>query len=160
LKGFNPQEMKMPGTDHDIHVLNSLIKTTLDSRKGFQDAAEDAESTHFASFFSDFAQRRAEAAAVMQEEVRALGGNPEDDSSFLGAAHRTFLSLKEMFVSRDDKAIVDEVERGEDYIKEKFQEALADNDLGDAARAAIMRANESVQAGHARASELKHSLAM
>ena len=49
----------MPGIDNDIHVLNSLIKTTLDSRKGFQDAAEDAENTHFASFFSDFAQRRA-----------------------------------------------------------------------------------------------------
>src|SRR6185312_10305327 len=118
----------MADDDHDILVLNSLIKTTLDSRKGFLDAAEDAENTHFAAFFADFAERRSQAAATLQAEVRRLGGNPEDDSSFLGAAHRTFMNLKEMFVSRDDKAIVEEVERGEDYIKGKFEDAFADDE--------------------------------
>jgi uncharacterized protein (TIGR02284 family) len=150
----------MASNDHDIHVLNSLIKTTLDSRKGFPDAAEGAENTHFASFFADFADRRLHAASGLQAEVRRLGGNPEDDSSFLAAAHRTFIDLKEMFVSRDDKAIVEEVERGEDYIKGKFEEALADNELSASARAAVEEAFESVRAGHDRASELKHSLSL
>ena len=150
----------MASTDHDIHTLNSLIKTTLDSRKGFQDAAEDAENTHFASFFADFAERRSQAATVLQEEVRRLGGNPEDDSSFLAAAHRTFMNLKEMFVSRDDKAIVEEVERGEDFIKAKFEEALEDDELSPDTRAAIAEAYRSVEAGHERASELKHSLSL
>jgi uncharacterized protein (TIGR02284 family) len=150
----------MASTDHDIHVLNGLIKTTLDSRKGFLDAADDAEHTHFSAFFSDFAERRSQAADLLQAEVRRLGGNPEDDSSFLGAAHRTFMNLKEMFVSRDDKAIVEEVERGEDYIKAKFEEAFEDNDLSMDTRAAIVEAYRSVEAGHARASELKHSLSV
>jgi uncharacterized protein (TIGR02284 family) len=148
----------MAGTDHDIHVLNSLIKTTLDSRKGFLDAAEDAENTHFASFFSDFAERRSQAAATLQAEVRRLGGNPEDDSSFLAAAHRTFMNLRELFVSRDDKAIVEEVERGEDYIKDKFETALSDNELSSTTRAVVERAYQSVREGHDRARELKHSL--
>jgi uncharacterized protein (TIGR02284 family) len=150
----------MTDSDHDVHVLNSLIKTTLDSRKGFQDAAEGAENTHFASFFADFAERRSQAAATLQAEVRRLGGNPEDDSSFLGAAHRTFMNLKEMFVSRDDKAIVEEVERGEDYIKAKFEEAFKDDALSPDTRAAIVEAFRSVEAGHERASELKHSLSL
>jgi uncharacterized protein (TIGR02284 family) len=153
-------ELPMANSDHDIHVLNSLIKTTLDSRKGFLDAAEGAENTHFASFFADFADRRSQAASALQSEVRRLGGNPEDDSSFLAAAHRTFMNLKEMFVSRDDKAIVEEVERGEDYIKGKFEEALVDDDLSPSARAAVEDAFQSVRAGHDRASELKHSLAL
>jgi len=148
------------GADHDIHILNSLIKTTLDSRKGFIDAAEDAENTHFAAFFADFADRRSQAASVLQAEVRRLGGNPEDDSSLLAAAHRTFMNLKEMFVSRDDKAIIEEVERGEDYIKAKFEEALADDELSPDARAVVFEAFQSVEAGHDRASELKHSLAL
>jgi uncharacterized protein (TIGR02284 family) len=150
----------MASNQHDIHVLNSLIKTTLDSRKGFLDASEDAESTHFASFFADFAERRAQAAATLQAEVRRLGGNPEDDSSFLGAAHRTFMNLKEMFVSRDDRAIVEEVERGEDYIKGKFEEAFEDDELLPETRAAVVEAFRSVEAGHERASELKHSLSL
>jgi hypothetical protein len=32
-------------TDSTISTLNSLIKTTVDSMKGFKDAEEDAEST-------------------------------------------------------------------------------------------------------------------
>lgn len=150
----------MASNDHDIHILNSLIKTTLDSRKGFLDAAGDAENTHFSAFFSDFAERRSQAADLLQAEVHRLGGNPGDDSSFLGAAHRTFMNLKEMFVSRDDKAIVDEVERGEDYIKAKFEEAFEDNELSMETRAAIVEAYRSVEAGHERASELKHSLSV
>lgn len=148
----------MSSSDHDIHVLNSLIKTTLDSRKGFLDAAEDAENTRFSAEFASFAQERSQAATLLQNEVRRLGGNPEDDSSLLAAAHRTFMDLKQVFVSRDDKAIVNEVERGEDYIKEKYEAALSDNELSPSARSAVEQAYQSVRAGHDRASQLKHAL--
>ncbi len=148
----------MAGTDHDIHVLNSLIKTTLDSRKGFLDAADDAENTQYASEFAAFAEERSQAASLLQAEVRRLGGNPEDDSSFLAAAHRTFMDLKQLFVSRDDKAIVQEVERGEDYIKEKYEAALSDNELSPSARNVVEQAYQSVRAGHDRARDLKHRL--
>lgn len=150
----------MSENDYDVHVLNSLIKTTLDSRKGFQDAAEDAESTHFAAFFSDFAERRLQAATTLQAEVRRLGGEPVEEGSIAGAAHRTFMNLKAMFVSRDDKAIVEEVERGEDHIKSKFEDAFADDQLSPDARAVVIEAFRSVEAGHERASALKHSLAL
>ncbi|MGE0774429.1 MAG: PA2169 family four-helix-bundle protein [Sphingomonadaceae bacterium] len=149
----------MASNDHDCHVLNSLITTTLDSRKGFLDAADEAENTHFAAEFAAFAQDRSRAASLLQAEVRRLGGNPEDDSSFLAAAHRTFLDLKAMFASRDDKAIINEVERGEDYIKEKFEKALSDTELSASARAVIEEAYQSVRSGHDRARDLKHSLA-
>ena len=148
----------MAGNDHDIHVLNSLIKTTLDSRKGFLDAADDAEATHFKTLFSDFAQDRSDTAALLQAEVRRLGGNPEDDSSFIAAAHRTFMNLRELFSARDDKAIIAEVERGEDYIKAKYEETLRDDQLSPSSRSVIERAFQSVRAGHDRASELKHAM--
>lgn len=148
----------MPGTDHDIHVLNGLIKTTLDSRKGFIDAADDAESTQYAAEFAAFAEDRSHAASLLQAEVRRLGGNAEDDSSFLAAAHRTFIDLKQLFVDRDDKAIVEEVERGEDYIKDKYEAALSDNELSPNARAVVEQAYQSVRAGHDRARDLKHRL--
>lgn len=146
-------------TDSTISTLNSLIKTTLDSMKGFQDAAEDAKSTQFATLFADFSRERSEVATALQAEVRRLGGNPEDDSSFLAAAHRTFMDLKQAFTGKDDKAIIQEVERGEDYIKAKFEAALKDADLDPSARSVVERGYQSVKAGHDRASALKHSLA-
>ncbi|WP_426387876.1 PA2169 family four-helix-bundle protein [Sphingobium sp. R-21] len=145
-------------TDSTISTLNSLIKTTLDSMKGFKDAAQDAENSQFSTMFSEFAGERSEVATALQSEVRRLGGNPEDDSSFLAAAHRTFMDLKQAFTGKDDKAIIQEVERGEDYIKAKFQAALNDTDLDPSSRAVVERAYQSVKAGHDRASALKHSM--
>ena len=100
--------------DSTIETLNSLIKTTLDSMKGFKDAAQDAESTQFSTMFEDFARERSEVATALQAEVTRLGGNPEDESSVLAAAHRTFMDLKQAFTGKDDKAVIQDVERGED----------------------------------------------
>ena len=145
--------------DRDITTLNSLIKTTLDSAKGFRDAAEDAQGGQYVALFSEFAQERSRIASELQAEVRRLGGNPEDDSSLIAAAHRAFMNLKQALTGRDDKAVIVEVERGEDYIKGEYEEALRDADLAPQSRAVVERAYASVRAGHDRASALKHSLA-
>lgn len=144
--------------DRDISTLNSLIKTTLDSVKGFEDAAEQADG-RFTSLFTGFAQDRRELVSRLQEEVRRLGGHPEDDSSLLAAAHRTFMDLKAAVAGRDDKAVLEEVDRGEDFLKEKYETAMRDTDLSQQTRAFIEQAYRSVREGHDRASALKHSLA-
>ena len=146
-------------SDTDISVLNGLIKTTLDSMKGYEDAAKDAESTQFATMFADFARDRAQVATKLQNQVRTLGGEPELDSSMLAAAHRTFMDLKQAITGKDDKAIILEVERGEDHIKAKYEEAMKATDLAPVTSAAIAEAYESVRAGHDKMSALKHSLA-
>ena len=89
--------------------------------------------------------------------MRRLGGNPEDDGSFLGKSHQRFLDLKAAVTGRDEKAIVNEVERGEDYLKEKFEAAL-NSDLTGECRAAVERAYQSVRAGHDKMSALKHGM--
>ena len=146
-------------TDHEISVLNGLIKTTLDSMKGFDDAAKDAESTRFKTIFEEFARDRSAVASKLQTEVRALGGDPEEHSSFIASAHRAFMDLKQALAGKDDKAIVEEVERGEDYIKGKFESALEDNELSTSTQAVVREAYASVRAGHDRARALKQSLA-
>ena len=58
----------------------------------------------------------------------------------------------------DDKSIINEVERGEDYLKEKFEAALGSDTLSGESRAVVERAFQSVREGHDRMSSLKHSL--
>ncbi|TVV76823.1 ferritin-like domain-containing protein [Sphingomonas solaris] len=144
---------------NDISVLNGLIKTTLDSMKGYEDAAKDAESTQFATLFADFARDRSQVATDLQAQVRTLGGEPETDSSLLAAAHRTFMDLKQAITGKDDKAIIQEVERGEDHIKAKYEAALKDGGLAPATTAAITKGFASVREGHDKMSALKHGVA-
>ena len=94
----------------------------------------------------------------MTATVARLGGNPEDDGTTAGSAHRGWINLKQAVLGNDDEAIVNEVERGEDYLKEKFEAALRHTDLPAEARAAVEEAWTSVRAGHDEMSALKHAI--
>ncbi len=142
----------------DVKVLNSLIATLIDSIDGYQKSAEDIDNPAFGEKFVARARERQVVVDDLRAAVTAAGGNPEDDGTILDSAHRAFLSLKEAVVGREDKAIIDEVERGEDYLKEKFDAALGEADLSASVRAAVEQAWSSVRAGHDQMSALKHSL--
>lgn len=145
--------------DHDISVLNSLITTTIDSAHGFERSAEDAQAGRFVEMFREFASERRQVVARLQETVRSLGGTPNDDGSLKADLHRRWVDLRAAITGGGgDKAIIEEVERGEDYLKSKYDAALEDTGLSPTAQAAIREAYQSVRAGHDRASALKHSM--
>jgi uncharacterized protein (TIGR02284 family) len=141
----------------DITVLNTLIATTLDSMKGYNEACEDDDG-RYAGLFREMAQERSQTASRLQARVRELGGDPEDDSSTMGALHRGFLNLKQAVTGSDEESLIKEVERGEDYLKEKYEEALKQDELDAGTRAVIEEAYASVRKGHDRVSAIKHAM--
>ena len=148
----------MFGNNDEVTVLETLTSTLNDSIKGYRDSAEHVESQEFREMFNDFASQREQAATELKAEVRRLGGEPDEDGSTMGSLHQTWVDLKSAITGRDDKAIINEVERGEDYLKAKFETALNDSDLAPECRAVVERAYQSVREGHDRMSQLKHSL--
>jgi uncharacterized protein (TIGR02284 family) len=143
---------------HDITVTNTLIATTLDSMKGYQRAAEDSDVSTHVQFFREMSEERSKVASDLQAHVRSLGGDPETESSTAGGAHRGWLDLKAAITGKDEDAIIKEVENGEDYIKEKFEKALQDDELSPQTRGVLEKCMESVRKGHSRASAMKHAL--
>ena len=132
---------------HDISVVNSLIETTLDSADGYRRSAEEASNSRFASEFRERATEREQIVTRLQDAVRRLGGTPEDNGSVLAAAHRTFLTLRDRVTGSDDKAVLDEVDRGESYLNDKWQTALNDEQLSAETRSVISQSYESVRSG-------------
>jgi uncharacterized protein (TIGR02284 family) len=147
----------MLNNDHDVTVLNTLITTTIDSANGFERSAEDADSGNYASMFREFGTERRQVVARLQERVRQLGGTPNDDGSLKADLHRRFVDLRNA-IAGGDKAVIEEVERGEDYIKAKYETALKDEKLTPETRRVIEDGYQSVRRGHDRASQLKHSM--
>ena len=142
----------------EISTLNTLIATTIDSITGYEDSAQNIENARFAQIFRERANERQRVVEELRNEVRRLGGNPEDDGSFLGKAHQRFEDLKAAITGRDEKAIVNEVERGEDYLKEKFETALSGDTLSGESRSVVERCYQSVRSGHDQMSQLKHGM--
>ena len=149
-------------TDHthsdEISTFNTLIATTIDSITGYEDAAANSEAGRFQQMFRERATERQRVVEELRSEVRRLGGNPEDDGSFMGKTHQRFLDLKAAVTGRYEQAIINEVERGEDYLKEKFETALSSGTLSGDSRAVVERAYQSVRSGHDQISQLKHGL--
>jgi uncharacterized protein (TIGR02284 family) len=139
-------------------VLETLTTTLIDSINGYRDAAQHAEGSQFQQLFRRMADDRSQVAEDLRSEVRRLGGNPPDDGSFLGNTHQRFLDLKAAITGRDDQSSINEVERGEDYLKEKFETALNSQDLPVESRSVVERAYQSVREGHDRVRDLKHGL--
>jgi len=148
----------MTDTSHDIRTLNGLIATTIDSVDGYRTSAQDVQNPRFAELFTARASERSSVAEQLRAEVKRLGGDPEDDGTILAAGHRAFVNLKSAVTGRDDQAIVNEVERGEDHIKAKYEEALKDDDLSPQCRTLVETAFKSVKAGHDEMRNLKHNL--
>lgn len=143
-------------TDHDISVINNLITTTIDSAKGFENSAENIESSQLRQFFNEMAQERRQVVGRLQEHVRMHGGTPNDDGSLTGSLHQRWEDLRNA-LGGGDKSIIEEVERGEDYIKEKYEQAMQDQQLSPECRQIVQEAYQSVRKGHDRARDLKHS---
>ena len=148
----------MLGNDDNTLILKTLTSTLNDSVNGYRDAAENAEGSQFQQIFRENASERERVAGELSGEVRRLGGTPDEDGTILGKTHQTWLDLKAAVTGRDDKAIINEVERGEDYLKEKFEAALKDDTLAPESRTVVERAYQSVRKGHDQISQLKHGL--
>ena len=141
-----------------ITTLNTLIATTIDSITGYEESAQNIDNERLREIFRQRASERQEVVGELRSEVRRLGGNPEDDGSFLGKAHQRFEDLKAAITGRDEKSIINEVERGEDYLKGKWQAALQSGDLHGETHDLIERCYQSIKSGHDQISNLKHGM--
>ena len=136
-------------------ILNELIETSKDGEKGFSKAAEETTEPDLKIMFREGAERCRSAARELQDKVAALGGTPEKGGSMMGAVHRGWVNLKSATTGRDTAAILEEVERGEDYAKGRYADALKEELPADAYEL-VQRQYQGVLANHDRVRELRN----
>jgi uncharacterized protein (TIGR02284 family) len=135
--------------DSVISTLNNLIETCKDGQEGFQQAAEGVQDSSLKSLFYEYSQQRAQFVGELQGLVREIGGEPETSSSVAGALHRGWINIKSAVTGRDDAAILNECERGEDVAKNAYKDALA-ADLPSNVTSVVQQQATSVQQAHDR----------
>lgn len=139
-----------------IDTLNSLLKNTIDSINGYENSAKELKSEQLRQIFRQRADQRQQVVQQLREEVRRLGGDPADSGSMMGKAHHVWEDLKGAVTGQDEKAIINQTESAEDYLKEQYEQAL--NDLGGDSRQVVERCYQQVREGHDQISQLKHGM--
>ncbi|MDP3802736.1 PA2169 family four-helix-bundle protein [Brevundimonas sp.] len=142
---------------HDIHVLNSLIQTTIDSADGYRLASGETDDPGHRDLFGRRSFERRQVAEELQSMVRALGGDPAAEGSILAKAQRAFADVKHALM-RDETGMIGAVESAEDAVRARFEKALEDSQISATTRDAIRRAFFRVGEGREEVHDLRHSL--
>lgn len=141
--------------DKAINTLNDLIETLRDGQEGFKEAADNAQSADLKSLFNQVSLERAQMVGELQQEVRSLGGDPENSSSTAGALHRTWINIKGTLTGRDDQSILNECERGEDSAVRAYADALKEQHLPAVLRTLVERQFAEIKQVHDRVKSMR-----
>ena len=137
-------------------VLNNLIETSKDGEAGFRAAAEDTKNPELKSIFLARSRDCAKGAGELQQIVSQLGEAPQTSGSVAGAMHRGWIKVREAVTSRDDAAILEECERGEDVAKALYAKALEDDALPEDIRSVVRRQYDGVMRNHDQIRDLRN----
>ncbi len=153
----------MMETRHDLKEstlegLQDLIKVNLDSGEGFKAAADKIEDETIAAYFCECARRRETFAHDLQSAVRTAGHDPEDSGSVKGTVHRWWLNIRGAVAQGDEHSVLAEAERGEDAIKERYEEVLKDT-AGSPLNDVLQQQYASVKSDHDRIRDMRDARA-
>jgi len=140
--------------DDTVEVLNELISMSEDGKKGFSEAAEQAQDAALKNLFVDRARQCSQASGELQQLVSTLGGKPAEDGSLTGSAHRAWVKFRAA-IGDNNLAVLEEVERGEDHAKAAYKHALQ-ADLPPMARGVLEKQYQGVVANHDRIRDLRN----
>jgi uncharacterized protein (TIGR02284 family) len=109
--------------DATLSTLQDLIQVNIDSQKGFREAADSVVDMSVSSLFRLLAAERKQQAADLKSLLAQYGAEPGDSGAMAVPAHRAWMDFRKA-VGGGLSAVLSEVERGENHVEEKYENAL------------------------------------
>jgi uncharacterized protein (TIGR02284 family) len=153
--------MDQPTSSNFATRLNRLVSTAQDGVDGLGRAINDAQDPQLKATLRELRQDREHMAQELKAVLTQLGGDPTQSGTFVGAAHRAFMEVKEIVTGAGDEALIQECIRGDEHAVNEFQDAL--DELGpnapEAARSVVQTGLQRIRTALERSQELSHSSA-
>ena len=140
-----------------VDVLKDLVECCKDGEYGFRECAEQAKREDLKTTFLQRADDCRRGAQELNDMIRSLGGHVADSGSVMGAMHRGWVSVKSALTTYDDKAVLNEAERGEDNAKSRYMKALQ-KPLPPQVKSLVEKQYQGVQRNHDQVKMLRDSL--
>lgn len=147
-------ETKHDLNDSTVEKLQKLIQCNVDSSDGFREAAEEISDSRVAGLFREMASQRSNLADQLKTYVEWNGERAEDDGSFAASVHRAWIDVRGKLNGGDPRVILIEAERGEDYIKEAYEDVLKET-AGSAMNDILQSQYATVKRGHDQIRDLR-----
>ena len=110
--------------NESINIFNSLIIINNDRIDGYKSAYSETYKEELRDLFMEFQQTSLQCKAELENEVKRLGGTPEEGTMILGKFHRGWMDIKAAITGSDSNTILDSCEFGEQTIIKAYEDAL------------------------------------
>ena len=135
----------MKYTEKVSNKLNELLEKNYDAEKGYLNAADNVDIARLKIIFKNRASERSQFAKELRTEILSYGQIPEDNGSVKGAMHRNWMSLKSLFSSNDEEAILEEALRGEKASLNEYDEILTEGAFAPSTRKMLENQRQRIQ---------------
>lgn len=147
-------ETKLNLNQETMDALQDLVQINIDSRDGFQHAAEKVDNLTLQSLFQKLASERNQQADELSRLLAINLEEPHRKGSYAAAIHRCWTACREACSSNNAYAVLAEAERGEDQIKAAYENALKQT-AGSAVNDVLTRQYAQVKDAHDRVRDLR-----
>lgn len=130
LELINPKNLTMETKNKKlVDQLEEILEKNRDAEKGYTKAAKNADRAKLQSYFQRKAQERGQFNTRLKNELVASYDEIDDDGSFTGTIHRTWMDIKSFFSGNDDETMLNEAVRGDKAAVNEYEEVLKDTAL-------------------------------
>jgi uncharacterized protein (TIGR02284 family) len=141
-----------------ISVIENLLETVQNGRRGFADAAEKLDedgNEQLASEMRQLSQQRLRMSNELKALAAAEGAPVENgDGSVAGSLHRSWMALRDALSGDDPYAVLAAAEQGEDHAVAEYERALK-QDIPGSVKSVLERQFDEVQQAHDRVRDLR-----
>jgi uncharacterized protein (TIGR02284 family) len=110
--------------DDVVDALKDLVETCFDGEYGFRTCADQAKRQDIKSVLMQRAEDCRRGAQELADKIHELGGKVSEGGTAMGAVERGWVAVRTTLTTYDDKAVLEECERGEDNAKARYRKAL------------------------------------
>lgn len=112
-----------------LDQLEEILEKNIDAERGYSKAADKAESPTLKRYFENKSRERRDFNRDLKTQIKAAYSDFDENGSFTGSIHRTWMDLKAIFSADDDESMLKESVRGDKAAIKEYDDVLEDENL-------------------------------
>src|SRR5688572_20126037 len=107
-----------------IDVLNTLVTINNDRIEGYDTAIRETNEADLRHMFEKFMRTSEACRQELADEIKKLGGTPEEGTKTSGKFFRAWMDVKAALSANDRKTVLNSCETGEDFAVNTYENVL------------------------------------
>ncbi len=131
--------------DEILDEIEEILEKNEDARKGYEKAADNADSRELSTYFREKATKRKNFNAKLKSEIKGAYPDFDEDGSFTGSMHRAWMDIKDLFSADSDESMLEESIKGDKAAIDEYNDVIDYQNLPVGLRNLLVSQRDEIQ---------------